>query len=419
MGSRRPVFRHRCQFRGGRYLGRVVPATEQTTRSRPYWPALDGFRAVAVLLVFGYHLALPFAPRGGSIGVTMFFTLSGFLITSLLLNEHASTGTIGLRGFYRRRLLRLVPAMAVLIAVVGAYAAVSGRSPKTVDGLVPVALYVGNWVRAINGFDHLGLLEHTWSLAVEEQFYLLWPLIVLGVAALVSTRWRPVAVLVTALAGSVLSLVWRLQLWDVDDHRASAARLYNGTDTVADQLLLGCALAAGLHLLDRRTGVDRTAGSRWPVFLGAVAAPVALTFLIWVSSFRPGGTGQANDRLYLTWGGAAFALAAAVVIAAGVLAPRSPLSRVLSLGPLVAIGKVSYGIYLWHYPLILLSRDHLGDRADVVQGTVAVTLTVVAVVLSWRFVEKPFLARKSKRRPAPGSGSLTAPPARAAAVEKG
>ncbi|HEY1116399.1 MAG TPA: acyltransferase, partial [Acidimicrobiales bacterium] len=205
---------------------------------RRYWPALDGMRGVAVLLVIAYHGERSLAPRGGAIGVTMFFTLSGFLITTLLLRERASTGRIGLGRFYWRRALRLLPALVTLVAVTSAYALVTDNHERTLGAALPVLLYVGNWVRTLHDTEGLGLLEHTWSLSVEEQFYLVWPLAVLGAAALVSKARQAEAVLALAVGGSLASLLWRLQLWDAEEPRWSAARLYNGTDAVADQLLV-------------------------------------------------------------------------------------------------------------------------------------------------------------------------------------
>lgn len=386
-------------------------------RTQSHWPALDGIRAVAVALVVAYHLSPEAVQRGGSIGVTTFFTLSGFLITSLLLAESEGTGTVSLRRFYLRRALRLLPALVVLVPVVVAYALWSGRADDTVAAVPAVVLYVSNWVRAVSGFDTLGLFEHAWSLAVEEQFYLVWPLVLLAVGAVVGRRDRARAVLLVALAGSAASLAWRLVLWDGNDPAGSAARLYNGTDTVADQLLIGAALAAAVRLLVRRRaptssphpppspaarGVGSAAGIGLsaPMVAGLSAtAPAALGFLVWVAIERPGGATVANNRLYLTWGATAFAVAAAVVVLAGVAAPASPLSRLLSVRPLVAVGRVSYGIYLWHYPVILAVQAELPDAGTWGQRTISLAVTALAVTLSWRLVERPWLARKERLAP--------------------
>ena len=297
-------------------------------------------RGVAVLLVVAYHGERSLMPRGGAIGVTMFFTLSGFLITTLLLRERASSGRIALGRFYWRRALRLLPALVTLVAVTSAYAWITGNQERTLDAALPVLLYFGNWMRTLRDSEGLGLLEHTWSLSVEEQFYLVWPLAVLAAAALVPKVRQAEAVLVLALAGSAASLLWRLQLWDPDEPRWSAARLYNGTDAVADQLLVGAALAAALAIWDRNAARrasrrDDTEGQ--PVapdarleplprpnlligrsrglfaLAGAVLGPVALAYLVFVARVRPGGDSLDNDRRYLEWGSLTFALAGAEV----------------------------------------------------------------------------------------------------------
>ncbi len=396
-----------------------------------YWPALDGLRAVAVLLVFGYHAERSWMPRGGSIGVTMFFTLSGFLITTLLLRERSRTGRISLRRFYRRRALRLLPAIVVLVAVTSAYSLVTGDQPRTLDAAIPVLLYVFNWFRALpetlGSSGGYGLLEHTWSLSVEEQFYLVWPLAVLVAAALVPRRQQAWTTLVLAVGGSAASLLWRLQLWDVTDQRSSAARLYNGTDAVADQLLVGAALAAALALWDRRLSdagrlddadhVDPASAPdprrRFFDLVGAVLAPLALAYLVWVAAVQPGGTGLDNDRRYLELGSLTFALATAVVVLACTRAPTMWLPRLLARRAPVEIGKVSYGIYLWHFPVILVVDEQLRGQPQVLRGLTVVAATTLVVLLSWRFVERPFLSRK-ERTPAPdvAAGAVSARRAR-------
>jgi len=388
--------------------------------ARRYWPALDGLRAVAVLLVIAYHGERSLMPRGGAIGVTTFFTLSGFLITTLLLRERSSTGRIGLRRFYWRRALRLLPALVTLVAACCAYAAITGEFDQTLEAALPVLLYVGNWVRTLRDTEGLGLLEHTWSLSVEEQFYLVWPPAVLAAAALVPRARQAEAVLVLAVGGSMASLWWRLQLWDLDAERWSAARLYNGTDAVADQLLVGAALAAGLAIWDRRATEPlpvpgSRAGEPLPVpgsragerlsapggaVVGGVLAPLALAYLVYVARVQPGGDSLANDRRYLEWGSLTFALAAAVVVLAATRAPQTWLPRLLSLPPLVAIGKVSYGLYLWHFPVILAVDHQLPDASTATRGAAVAALTATTTLASWFLVERPFLALKDGPRTA-------------------
>ncbi len=364
------------------------------------WPGLDGLRGLAVLAVLAYHLELPYSVRGGTIGVTTFFVLSGFLITTLLLREAEGRTTVRLRSFYARRALRLLPALAVLVPVVVVYAALAGRADDTVAAAPAVAFYGGNWVRAFDGFSTLGLFEHSWSLSVEEQFYLVWPVVVVLVALVAGARHRAQAVLVASLAGAAASLAWRLSLWDGSDAPASAARLYNGTDTAADQLLIGCALAAALWLLR-----DRAVPAAGRAVLGA-GGVAALGLLVWVAALRPGGATVANTRLYLTWGASAFALAAAVVVAGIVLAPRGALPRALATRPLMAVGRVSYGLYLWHYPVVVVVREHLDTAGRPMQWLVAVAVSGLLTVASWVLVERPFLAWKDRLGPAAEPSAL-------------
>jgi len=428
-------------------------------------------RGLAVLLVVAYHGERSLMPRGGAIGVTMFFTLSGFLITTLLLREREATGRVALGRFYVRRALRLLPALVVLVGVTSAYAAVTGSFERTLGAALPVLLYVGNWVRTLRDTEGLGLLEHTWSLSVEEQFYLVWPLAVLGASAVAARARQAEAVLAVAVAGSLASLLWRLQLWDAAEPRWSAARLYNGTDAVADQLLVGAALAAALTIWDRRSAARGTQGLPVPegrgteglpvpegrgteglpasegrgteglpasegrgteglpvpegrgteglpasegrgqgvsrglfALAGAVGAPLALAYLVYVARVHPGGDSLANDRRYLEWGSLSFALAAAVLVLGLTRGADRWLPRLLAWRPLVAVGKVSYGLYLWHFPVILAVDDQLPAAASPTRAAAVLSLTAVATLASWFLVERPFLALKDGPRttaPAP------------------
>jgi peptidoglycan/LPS O-acetylase OafA/YrhL len=369
-----------------------------------HWRALDGVRGVAVLLVVAYHLEVPYSVRGGSIGVTTFFVLSGFLITTLLLREADATG--GVRRFYARRALRLLPALAVFVPVVVIYAWVTARPDDTVNASSAVVFYGANWVRAIRGFNTLGLFEHTWSLSVEEQFYLVWPAVVLLAGVVAPAPRRAGFVLGFSVAGIVASFLWRFTVWNPADPSGAAARLYNGTDAAADQLLIGCALAAVLMIgsdpLKRRIG----AWCRW-------LAPVAMAFLLWIAMFRPGGTTPSNTHLYLTWGQTAFSAAAAVIIGAAVLAPAALISRLLALRPLVAVGRVSYGLYLWHYPVIVVIDERLTGVSDPVRWITALVVVFTITTLSWVAVERPCLELKRRFE----SGAHAGPQSRLATAE--
>jgi peptidoglycan/LPS O-acetylase OafA/YrhL len=344
---------------------------------------LDGLRTVAVVLVIVYHVE-PGPLPGGSVAVDVFFTLSGFVITRLLIAEYARTGGIGLRRFYRRRWLRLGPALLTMCAVT---ALLSLAFPLPLfDGAwtaaVLAAVSVVNLVRAGESGPYSDLtapLSHTWSLGVEEQFYLAWPLLLL--LLLRHTTARKVLAWVAALC--VLPLLWRLALWDP----TAAHRIYNGPDTRADQLLIGALLAvilARLHADDPRLALLRRWAGRlcWPALalLGLIAWQIPIA-----------GTSAWNP----VWYTAGFMLAAvlsATVVAALDLVPGSWPSRLLSIGALAWIGRnLSYGMYLWHYPVIrLLSDLGVADDQLLPMGMVA---TVAAALVSYVVVERPMLRR--------------------------
>jgi peptidoglycan/LPS O-acetylase OafA/YrhL len=287
--------------------------------------------------------------------------------------------------FYIRRAARLLPALFVLVAVFSAYGllvqktdAPSVHHMLTTD--LAVVAYVGNWVRAFHGEDALPWFGHTWSLSIEEQFYLLWPLCM--IAAL---RWRGLrGVLVAAVAGSVASLVIRMVLWD---GAASFDRIYNGTDTNADQLLIGCALAASLAL--------------WPDLVRRVCriawAPGVLTLMLMA------GTAAWSSFWRLTIGYTLVGLASAAVIGFVWCEPRTIVARFLSTRVLAGTGLISYGLYLWHFPILLAVEGHVHS---LFLRTVVVTVaTFVIAYASWRLVERPVMRwarnRSSRKRPVP------------------
>lgn len=323
-----------------------------------YRPELDGLRAIAIAAVIGHHLNVP-GMRGGFIGVDLFFVLSGFLITAVLLDELACNGRVSLPQFYRRRALRLFPALGAMLLVIGVIAAGVPGMAETRQALPLIVLYVGNWWRAAGG--NLGVLGHTWSLAVEEQFYLIWPLVLL---ALVGRRHDLHRALVVSGVLIVIVLVGRAAAWAGG---ASVNRLYNGTDSRADALLVGCALALAYHC-----GLH--------VRVGRVLTAVAAAFLLTVvaaASFNDG---------FLYWGGLTAVAVASAILLIAVLEHRPAFLR---SRPAVWVGRRSYGLYLWHLPLVRLLPDSwpTAGRAAVVIGT-----AVAAAALSYRLIERPLLA---------------------------
>ena len=355
---------------------------------------LDGLRAVAVLAVLLFHADLGLFP-GGFLGVDVFFVISGFLITTLLLREQGMTGRIDVVAFWRRRARRLLPALYLVLAgvVVVSVAAVPDAVARLRTDVLAALAYVTNWYLVFDHqsyFEAIGrpsLLRHLWSLAVEEQFYLLWP-IVLAVA-LVVVRRRGALVLTVLIAAA--SVAWTAILFDPD---GDPSRVYYGTDTRLFGLLTGAALAfawSSRLLGPRRAGGPAGSRIHWTDAV-AVAGLVTLAWAVWaVDEYDP--------ALY-PWGSLAVALVTAAVIAA-VTHPAGRMGRVLDVAPLRWIGRRSYGIYLWHWPVFVLTRPGL-DLSMPPAATLAlrVSATLVLAALSYRFVEVPI------RRGAVGSARL-------------
>jgi peptidoglycan/LPS O-acetylase OafA/YrhL len=374
----------------------------------PYMPGLDGLRALAVIAVLLYHAGLSWIP-GGFLGVEVFFVLSGYLITALLLAEWRAHGSVALKAFWWRRARRLLPALYLVLMATLAYAVVF--VPGEVAGLrgdVLAALgYVTNWYLVFGQesyFEAVGrpsLLKHLWSLAVEEQFYLFWPLVFWLGVSFGATRWRTRRVLMVASGGAAVSVALMAVLFvpGVDP-----SRLYYGTDTRAGGLLIGAALAVVWTPELRRTssrgsscptvrgfGLDRARGRfrrRWgwtaPVLLDALglAALGTLAFLC----LR---LGEFDPPLY-RGGLAAVSLATAALIVA-LTHPRTRIgSALLGCRLLRWIGLRSYGIYLWHWPVFMVTRPGLDVPLD---GwpllALRLVVTVVLAELSYRYVETP------------------------------
>lgn len=347
-----------------------------------YQPALDGIRACAILAVLAFHGGTKLG--GGFIGVDIFFVLSGFLITTLLFQEWSDRGTIRLLGFYGRRARRLLPALFLTILAVGLIYAADDRLNHgfsyPLQALVAI-FYAGNWVIAINpSTAPLGLLNHIWSLAVEEQFYILWPPILLVALRNRWSRKRLALLLVTAAAASA---VLRATLWIVGMQQGLSFR----SDTRADGLLLGCALAAA-----RGTPMLKYLNSAGRLLTLAAAAAIALVVL----AFGP----MTQGSFRFTVGYPIVVICAAIIINHVVTTNQSLLTRTLALFPLVWVGARSYGMYLFHLPtfaVLTQNRLHLGFWLTFV---VRIGVVFVAAAISYRFLESRFL-RKSRLPGAP------------------
>ena len=359
---------------------------------------LDGLRAVAVLLVLCFHFGLGWL-GGGFFGVDMFYVLSGYLITGLLLAEFERREHIGLVAFWLRRARRLLPALLVVLAVVTLlvrFAEPSGAVPGFRGSALSALFYVSNWWQIASSGNYFvatgatSPLTHTWSLAVEEQFYLVWPLVVLAVLHVARSFRRGVrALLVVATAGVVASVVEMVVLFHPG---ANPTRIYFGTDTHAQSVLVGAVLACVLTLIERRrgeTGMDPEA--RAPAARAQITAVGLVGMALVVAlSHALGGSSPATYR----GGFFLVAICSALAIAAVVAVPGGILARTLSLAPLVWLGTISYGIYLWHFPVVIFldsQRTGLGGPALFALRT---TVTVVVAAVSFYLIERPVIERR-------------------------
>jgi peptidoglycan/LPS O-acetylase OafA/YrhL len=360
-----------------------APAPKRSAgRRSAYFPALDGLRALAVGAVVAYHANLTWA-KGGFLGVDVFFVLSGFLITGVLLADVERTGHLQLRRFWRRRARRLLPAVGVLLVAVALLVPLLApdEGHRLGGDLLASIAYVTNW-RLIfqhqSYFEAIGrppLLQHLWSLAVEEQFYLLWPL-VLAVALRWNRRRELLGAWALAFAG--ISTLIMILLYDPS---VDPSRVYYGTDTRIAAIFVGAALAC---VSKAWAGKRWVSGPKRKLRL-EIAGVVSLGILAWCVA----NVSQFDARLY-RGGFLLVALAAAIVVAVGADRQRTVVGRVLGMRPLVWLGKRSYAIYLWFWPVFMLSRAH----ADVdVSGNTLLALQLAVILAlaaaSYRFVEVP------------------------------
>jgi len=322
-----------------------------------YRPELDGIRGIAILLVLAQHINLPSSTLAGMVGVNLFFVLSGYLITSLLIKEQDKSGRIDLRRFYERRVRRLLPALAAVLVATGVLMALQGRLH---DYLGPAAVsffYVSDIAKAI-GYD-LGYVGHTWSLAMEEQFYLLWP------ALLIFAPRRFLAPI--AIVGIVVAVA--LQFLLVPDNVLAHFR----PDVRADAILWGCLIA-----------LIPVAVPRWAAAAGLIGVVIV--------AFTP-----------FPW---PWAIGVSSVLSAVFIAGAAGLAPVLSSRLLVRIGAISYGMYLWHAIPVGLLQDQT-VAGNVFAMAAAVAITIGLALISERWIERPF--RKPRELPVSGFASDPAP----------
>ena len=429
--SRRGPSPHRTPTNKGSHAAKTntgatrSSATDQQTPARPksrYIPALDGLRTLAVVAVVLYHLNLTWA-QGGLLGVTIFFVLSGYLITRLLLNEVAKTGRIDLKSFWIRRIRRLFPAVVTVVVVTCALCTIFNHVmlTKMRPDILPSLLFFNNWwqiAQDVSYFNALGdpsPLTHFWSLAIEEQFYLIWPPLLL---AMVSMHMSKPSTRRVVLGLAAVSAVAMMALYNP---AADPSRVYYGTDTRVFSLLLGAWMAfipdrdlAPVRLA-HRLGLDRLVAKHGKnaedkqgtkADNAAETAPPQPSALVrfWSSPASIDVLGIVGlvglaAMVALTNGYTAFqyrggtllcSILTLMVIAACVQ-PQGMVARALSAEPLVWVGKRSYSIYLWHYPLLLLMNPVANINDTPWWQYILQVLLVVAVAeCSYRFIETPF-----------------------------
>jgi peptidoglycan/LPS O-acetylase OafA/YrhL len=373
-----------------------------------YYPALDGLRTIAVGIVLCAHGGVTWF-RSGGVGVDIFFVLSGFLITTILRTERQRTGTINFRNFYARRFLRLAPALFLTCAVVAVAKPAFGEPFPGTD-LALALSYTANWAQALYGY-YMTWLNHCWSLAIEEQFYLIWPLVILGLERGVRTPGVKAGLLLAGAAGIAVYRAWQVGTWTDE-------RINFGLDTRMDPLMIGAALsyavawaqsytprrlrATPLHRGDSQSeipsmkrgaqgagcvGLSESASKS----LGWGLAPLALVTLFLIPNIV---------TWYSPWMGwigyVLVAGLAATVLADLVLGRHSLLAPVLATRPMVYVGKISYGLYLLHLPVYFAVEKIIPDAPLVVRLGWKVGVSLALATMSYYWVEKRFLKLKDR-----------------------
>jgi peptidoglycan/LPS O-acetylase OafA/YrhL len=328
------------------------------TSTLAYRPELDGIRAIAILLVLAQHINLPRSALAGMVGVNLFVVLSGYLITSLLINEQDGTGRVDLRRLYERRVRRLIPALVAMLIATGALMTLMGRLHDYIGPAAVSFFYVSDIAKAI-GYD-LGYVGHTWSLAMEEQFYLLWPALIV----FVPRRW----LVPTAIIGIIVAVVLQLALVPGD------VLAHFRPDVRADAILWGCLIA-----------LVPVAVPRWAAAISGLGLIVVSFTFLW-----PAG------------------IALSSILGAMFIAGSAGLAPILSNRVLVRIGQISYGMYLWHaIPVGLFEQRTLAG--DVFAMAAVVAVTIALALISERWIEKPF--RKPRQVPVSGFAAEPQPSA--------
>lgn len=355
-------------------------------RSTTHLPGLDGLRGLAVAVVVAFHFGLPGA-KGGFLGVDVFFVISGFLVTKILADELSASGRIDVRAFWIRRVRRLVPALLTLLAGVGAvygYRVPEKLAAGRLD-LAASAVFMSNWrmiASSTSYFDRLGrppLTRHLWSLAIEGQFYLVWPVVLLAIAAVTGRERRRMAVITTLLGA--ISSAWCAVAYRPD---VDPSRVYFGSDTRLVAVLLGAALALWVGA----AAVAVPGGGR--TLASSVAGLVAIALL----GVATATVGDQNAFLYR--GGFALVAVLAATAVRAATRPGSVVERALAFRPFTWLGVRSYSLYLWHWPVVAMTQPGIDvpvhtDRWVLAGIRLAVSLALTEV--SYRCIEQPFRRR--------------------------
>lgn len=345
-----------------------------------YISGLDGLRAISVIAVILYHLHVS-GIVGGYLGVTIFFVLSGYLITDLLVNEYEKYGTINLKSFWIRRFRRLIPALFTMLILIGFWITLFQRSflVGLRSEILAAASYISNWFYVVQEHSYFtkfsppSPLQHMWSLAVEEQFYIIWPLILIVSLSFIRKKEK---FSLWILGGAIASAIMMAIMFTPGE---DPSRVYYGTDTRAFSLLIGAVLA---FLWPSGKLKEKVTDEAKKLLNGAGAGSFFILLLMFIFMHEEGP--------FLYYGGMLLASIVTAILIATIVHPASHIGDILSFKPLLWVGVRSYGIYIWHFPLVVLMGAGV-DGVDIPlwKTFFIIGLTLLLAELSWRFVEDP------------------------------